>query len=528
MKKLFTLLILPVTLLFSINAFSVPILNSYPAATATIFLDFDGHYVQSSVWNNGNPINCAASGMTEAQMTEAFYRVAEDYRPFNINITTDSTVFSAAPLNRRIRIIITTTSSWTSGVGGIAYIGSFTWGDDTPAFVFSDRLGPFSPKQVGECCSHESGHTVGLSHQSKYGVDCTTPTEQYNTGYGTGETAWSPIMGNSYYRNMSNWNNGPTPYGCTDVQNNLNIIATQNGFSYRTDDFAETLNASTYTLTGNNFTVTGIISTNTDKDAFKLTLAQNVNFHLTAIPFNVANNWIGANLDIKIELYSSPSTLIRTYDPLSTMSVTIDTILTAGTYYFKVYGAGNANISSYGSLGQYTLSGTAGALPIHSVSLNGKVDKNKHNLNWSIMADEPIKTIEVQTSTDGSNFSALTNLSGSVNNFSYQPYQGNTVYYRLKVTSVLNQTVYSNTIALRAAGNTDKLFSVSTLVQDEIVVNAAANYEYLLTDINGRMINKGTGQKGINRIDVSSQLGGMYVIQLFNNNQRQTERIIKQ
>ena len=529
MKKLFTLLILPVTLLFSINAFSVPILNSYPAATATIFLDFDGHYVQSSVWNNGNPINCAASGMTDAQITEAFYRVAEDYRPFNINITTDSTVFLSKPLNRRVRIIITPTSSWAqAGIGGIAYIGSFIWGDDTPAFVFSDRLG-YSSKKVGECISHESGHTVGLSHQSKYdGIDCTNPIEPYNTGFGTGETAWSPIMGQSYYRNMSNWNNGPTPYGCTDLQDNLSIISTQNGFGYRTDDYTETLNAGTYALTGNNFTAAGIIATNTDKDAFKLTLAQNSNFHLTAIPFNVSGNWIGANLDIRIELYNSPTNLIRVYDPLASMSITIDTILTAGTYYLKVNGTGNSNIGPYGSLGQYTLSGTSGALPIHNVSLNGKVDKNKHSLNWSIIADEPIKNIEVQASTDGSNFSALTNLSGSVNNFSYQPYQGNTVYYRLKVTSVLNQTVYSNTIALRAAGNTDKLFSVSTLVQDEIVVNAAANYEYLLTDINGRMINKGTGQKGINRIDVSSQLGGMYVIQLFNNNQRQTERIIKQ
>ena len=241
MKKLFTSLIFTLSILFSLPGFAVPVLNSFPSATATIFLDFDGHYVQSSVWNGGNPINCAASGLTDLQITEAFYRVAEDYRPFNINITTDSTFFLAAPLNRRMRIIITPTSSWAqAGIGGKAYIGSFIWGDDTPAFVFSDRLG-YSPKKVGECISHESGHTVGLSHQSKYdGIDCANPIEPYNTGFGTGETAWSPIMGQSYYRNMSNWNNGPTPYGCTDLQDNLSIISTQNGFGYRTDDYTET------------------------------------------------------------------------------------------------------------------------------------------------------------------------------------------------------------------------------------------------------------------------------------------------
>lgn len=96
MKNLFTSLFLTVTLLLSLNAFSVPKLNSYPGAVATIFLDFDGHYVQSSVWNNGNPFNCAPSGMTDPQITEAFNRVAEDYRPFEINITTDSDVFLAA------------------------------------------------------------------------------------------------------------------------------------------------------------------------------------------------------------------------------------------------------------------------------------------------------------------------------------------------------------------------------------------------------------------------------------------------
>ena len=175
MKKIFTSLICTLSLLISFSAFSVPLLNSFPAATATIFLDFDGHYVQSTIWNGGNPINCAASGLTNAQITEAFNRASEDFRPFNINITTDSTVFLAAPLNKRIRIIVTPTSSWAGGgMTGVSQIGSFTLGDDTPGFVFSDVC-QYNPKYVGEIISHESGHTVGLSHQSKYNqVDCNT------------------------------------------------------------------------------------------------------------------------------------------------------------------------------------------------------------------------------------------------------------------------------------------------------------------------------------------------------------------
>jgi hypothetical protein len=528
MKNLFTSLFFTAALFFSLETFAVPKLSSYPAATATIFLDFDGHYLQGSMWNGGNPLNCAPSGMTDPQITEIFYRVAEDYRPFQINITTDSAVFLAAPMNRRVRVIITPTSAWQPGVGGIAYVGSFTWGDDTPCFVFSDRL-VYSAKRVGECCSHESGHTVGLSHQSKYGNDCSTPTETYNSGSLTaGEIGWAPIMGNSYYRNMTNWNNGPTPYGCTNVQNNLSIITSQNGFGYRTDDYPETLNNSTTTLSGNNFTINGIITTEIDKDAFKFTLAANSNFHLSAAPFNIGPGSVGANLDIRVELYSSPTTFIRDYNPDATMSVSIDTILNAGTYYLKISGTGNSNVSSYGSLGSYTISGTTGALPIHAVNLSGTTDKSKHLLNWRIIADEPIKTIDIETSDNASNFSALTTVRPSAENFTYQPFKNSTVFYRLKVTSVLNQSMYSNTIALKGSGSADKLFSISTLVRDEIVINAGDNYQYMISDINGRTLRTGAGLKGINRVDIANQSNGMYFIQIFNGDQRQTERIIKQ
>ena len=46
--------------------------------------------------------------------------------------------------------------------------------------------------------------------------------------------------------------------------------------------------------------------------------------------------------------------------------------------------------------------------------------------------------------------------------------------------------------------------------------------------MNGRTVSTGKGLKGINHVDVSNQARGMYIIQLFNNDQRQTERIIRQ
>ena len=102
------------------------------------------------------------------------------------------------------------------------------------------------------------------------------------------------------------------------------------------------------------------------------------------------------------------------------------------------------------------------------------------------------------------------------------------MYYRIKATSVIDQIGYSNIIGLKTAGNSVKLFNVSTLIKNEILINAAENYQYHLIDASGKTIAAGNGVKGINRINISNQPAGMYIIQLFNKEGIQAERIIKQ
>ena len=520
-------------LLTSITAIGLPKLSSYPSAQATIFLDFDGQYVVSSSWNGGSPINCAPSGMTDAQITEAFNRVAEDYRPFNVNITTDSTVFLAAPLIRRIRIIITPTSSWyPAGVGGISWTGSFTWGDDTPAFVFSDRL-TTTPKYIGECCTHESGHTVGLSHQASYSNTCTL-LSTYNAGTGSGEISWAPVMGNSYYKNMTLWNNGPTPSGCNSTQDNLTIITTQNGFTYRTDDYSNdpTNNPYVVPFTNQAFSNPGIITTTTDKDAFKFVFSQTGKFHLDAVPYSVnAATLDGADLDIKLTLLNSVYQTIDTYDPATLLNAVIDTSLGAGTYYVVVQGTGNINTSNYGSLGSYTVSGTFSpfsSLPIKDASLTGKANNGQHNLKWNIISDDPVKSLSVQSSTDGTGFTTLAAVASTAKSFTYTPAVNSDIFYRIKITAANDEIAFSNIITLKSNSIAEKLFKVSTLVHDNITVNASANYQYQLADISGRIITQGNNNAGIIRINISNAPNGMYVIHMISNNKIQTERIIKQ
>jgi len=526
MKNFTCYLWLIASLLFAQTATSAPRLSSYPSASATIFIDFDGHTVSGSYWNGGATLQCLPAALNDDQITEIFHRVAEDYRPFEVNITTDSTVFLNAPYNRRVRIIVTPTSSWVSGVGGISYIGSFTWGDDTPAFVFTDRLGPNNVKYVAECITHESGHTLGLSHQSLYDNNCNL-VDQYNLGSGTGQIAWAPVMGNSYYRNMTGWNDGPTPYGCANTQDNLTIITSMNGFSYRLDDYTAERNTSTTALPIGSFDVSGIISTNDDQDAFSYNLTSTSSIHIEALPFSVGPNNAGANLDIKLSLYKDNS-LIRVYDPAETMSVIIDTTLNAGTYYFVVDGSGNQNTSKYGSLGSYRLQGFNGPLPIHDVSLVGNTNDTEHYMKWSVTADEPISSQELQVSTDGIVFKTLSIFDGLAYNYSYKPNYNGMLYYRLKVVSVIHEIAYSNVIALRAVAKTERPFTVSNLVINQVLVQAPDAFRYAIYDASGRMILKGQGTAGKNYIDMYNKTNGIYVIQMFTNATKQSERIIKQ
>ncbi|MEO6456019.1 MAG: T9SS type A sorting domain-containing protein [Ginsengibacter sp.] len=531
MKKSLILFIF-YTLFTSLSLLALPKLSSLPTAPATIFLDFDGHFVTSTLWNGGNSIDCASSGMNDAQITEIFNRVSEDYRPFNVNITTDSAVFLAAPLTKRIRMIITTSSAWYPGVGGVAFVGSFTWGDDTPAFVFTNRLGPFNTKIVAECCSHESGHTVGLSHQSKYNDNCAL-TATYNDGIGTGETGWAPIMGNSYYKNHTGWNNGPTPGGCNSLQDNLTIITTKNGFTYRTDDHSDDpgINPTLMVIANKSFSNSGIITTTSDKDVFQLDISQTGTVHLNALPFSVGADDNGADLDIKITLLNALMQPINVYNPADLLDAAFDTILTSGRYYVMLDGTGNNFSTDYGSLGSYTISGTFTAinlLPVTDIALNGKIDDNKHNLSWNIISGEPVKSLDIESSTDGTRFKSVTNLSAKVNKFTYDPFIKIEIFYRLRVTSIKGEVVYSNIIALKSGGNTEKSFTVSTMVHDEILVNASKDYTYMLLDGNGRAIAKGSNRAGIQRININNHPKGIYVMQIISQNERVTERIIRQ
>ncbi len=374
----FRLLVLVIILFNAISAYcQVPIFNNLPGSSYVVFLDFDGHTVSGTSWNaiynSGNPIVCASSGYSIAKITEVYNLVAEDYRPFNINITTDSTVFASAPALQKVRVVITPTQNWYPGpAGGVAYLNSFTSPSNNICFVFVGSLS-YNAAYTAEASSHESGHTFGLDHHSQFNGSCTKVSEYLN-GYGSGEIGWAPIMGTGYYKNQTTWSNIASSFSCSYPQSDLAIItgSTNGGVAFRADDHGNTnASATALTLTGAAFSDSGIITSNADIDVFKISLAGKSFLSVNADPWNFGPANTKANLDILLTLKDVSGNPIRVNNPATLLNASLSNILLpAGDYFIYISGTGNANQSGYGSIGKYYLTGTAVDATVTTLAAN--------------------------------------------------------------------------------------------------------------------------------------------------------------
>ena len=198
-------------------------LHSAPDARRVIYLDFNGHNLSGTAWNNStsrrscytdaysrDTDKATFSATDQTEIFGIWQRVSEDYAPFDIDVTTaepaaaDITRSGSGDSDYGTRVVITSSTTkcangktlyqsvCTSGCGGVAYVGVF---DQTsnhayyqPALVFQNGVGS-GQKNVAEAVSHEAGHNLGLSHDGTA-----------STGYYQGHGSWAPIMGVGYYK----------------------------------------------------------------------------------------------------------------------------------------------------------------------------------------------------------------------------------------------------------------------------------------------------------------------------------------
>jgi fibronectin type 3 domain-containing protein len=418
---------------------SIPALNSLPGAAVSLYLDFDGDFVSSwGAYSNittpvfdqdGDPNNFSDSELSN--ILKIWSYVAEDYAPFNINVTTVQPASFANGIAERVDI--GGDGAWTGGrYGGVSYVNSFTGSIENVSFVFPKNLG--SAKSIGDASSHEAGHGFGLYHQSLYSG--TTKVAEYYSGPGNGT---APIMGNSYSAQLSRWWYG-TSTSSTTYQDDMAVISRPaNGFGYRTDDHGNTAaNATPLNVSGSQVSGSGIIEQTTDLDTFSFTTGAGAVSLSVGVPAGVNN------LAPKIELRDfGGSVVIASAGPNASYSATITTTLAAGSYRLVVMSNGG-----YGNVGQYSVSGTivTGNIVNAPANLTATTISTSHiNLAWTDNASNETG-YTVERSLDGLAWSTIAAglLANSTTYADTAVAPGTTYSYRVSAFNTSLTSDYSN------------------------------------------------------------------------------------
>jgi len=350
------------------NAFT---LHSKPGASKTIYLDFDGYSAENTAWSNttitaqafdltGNPL--IFDNTERSTIISIWNRIAEDYIPFDIDVTTELPSMDAltrtntADTTYGTRVVITKTV-FDCACGGNAFMGSINLVNNTkfqPTWVFYDKLAN-NEKFIADAATHEIGHNLGLFHDGQ------KPSSTYYYGHGQGVTGWAPIMGVGYNHNVTQFNPGTYP-NANNQQDDFATMASL-GIETSSDDYGNTTaTASSLTNTGTasapNIQTFGIIGTASDIDMFVINTAGGL-INLTANPAA-----IGPNLDIKLALYNANGEVVATAAPEATLTANINQTVSAGIYYLAVANSEHATAGTdpgypkYDSLGQYQITGS--------------------------------------------------------------------------------------------------------------------------------------------------------------------------
>ncbi len=347
-------------------------LHSRPDSNRVIYLDFNGHTASNSAWysgtlnaqpydTDGNP-NSFSSEEQNA-IREIWLRVAEDYMPFDVDVTTQEPPVEALQRTGNNDMRYGTRAVVTRSVpevchpscgGGIAYVNVFSFYSASnpdyyqPAWIFFDNLTNGHPKYVADATSHEIGHNLNLHHD---GTSSTT----YYRGHGSGATGWAPIMGSGYYKPVVQWSKGEYP-DAKNFQDDIAVIHAA-GANLRPDDYPDTIpTASPLDGNANSVEQSGVIETDTDVDIFAFNSGDG------SAQFTVNPEVFGPKLDILAKLLDVKGNILAQSNPEDALSASLSYTLTPGRYFLQIEGVGKGDLttgySDYGSVGQYSVTGS--------------------------------------------------------------------------------------------------------------------------------------------------------------------------
>jgi hypothetical protein len=382
-----------------------PVFNSKPGSSNAIYLDFNGLLLTGTAWNASN--GGEAAGLYEVSnpcipfdmdgdrttfndaeqlvIQRIWKRVAEAYSPWDINVTT------VEPVSGLWSTVLFTSGKDANGANnpyypgalGVAQTLSFGIRAKQPSFCYYNVANSAANEAVmAHIAKHELGHTFGLKHDAGQGQ----AVDAYYQGHaGTSPlTSWVPIMGQCVQsaKAVVQFSKGDyTGYVGNPAQVPMDdLMKVDLSVLRRPDDHSNTVAAATVLTVSQDgtFESAGIISDTLDVDAVRFTNVSAGSAVFTVLPLTDPVITGLATLDVRIDLYrASDNALLATANPQGNTAATIANVdLEAGAEYVLMvrgdsegnpFAASPVGYTSYGSLGQWFMTG---ALPTTSVRIS--------------------------------------------------------------------------------------------------------------------------------------------------------------
>lgn len=336
-------------------------LQSKPGSPYVFYLNI------SAVMDGTTPKN----GKTKEATYRVWQCVSDQYSMFNLNITTDPSVYNAA---KNADVLKTGIINFVDE-DGISHACVSCFGTTEPGTLYRGNASNDYGYELGRTCTHEMGHQMGLSHDG-----CSTQTDP-EYFFGLPAVEWCPIMGNYYYgdywsNQLYTWSKGEYS-NATNTENDLSIMNVNESIPYMVDDIPSSkemkLGKGGIVSSTNNW---GQIERNTDTDNFTFSIASGggtVNIKIDPLEYL-------RELDVAAKIVDTKGAIIASSNLAKNRSAEFKNLaLAAGAYTLVIQGGSEltpqTGFSNYSSLGYYGIEGTITGAVITSIE-NSTLDNS--------------------------------------------------------------------------------------------------------------------------------------------------------